>query len=141
MRKAAIALVVFAAGISASLLAQPRRDGRWEVKMDMEMPGMPMKIPTVTSTQCITPEEANDPQKSVPQGRGGRGNQDCKVSDFKQDGNKISWSMKCAGPPPTTGTGEFLYAADTYTGTMKMDTGGQAMTMKYSGKRLGDCTK
>jgi len=140
MKRAAIAIVVFAAGISASLLAQPRRDGKWEVKMDMEMPGMPMKIPTVTSTQCITPDEANDPQKSVPQS-GGRGKQNCKVSDYKTDGNKVTWSMKCDGKDATTGTGEFIYGADSYTGTMKTDTNGQAMTMKYSGKRLEDCTK
>jgi hypothetical protein len=39
-----------------------------------------------------------------------------------------------------TGTGELLYSGDTYTGTMKMTMQGQEMTMKYSGKRLGDCT-
>ena len=136
MKKAAIAIVVFAAGISASLLAQPRRDGKWEVKTDMEMPGMPMKIPTVTTTTCITPAEANDPQKAVPQAK-----KDCAVSDYKADGNKVTWSMKCTGKDAMTATGEIIYAGDTYTGTMKMDTGGQGMTMKYSGKRLGDCTK
>ena len=136
MKKAVIAIVVFAAGISASLLAQPRRDGKWEVKTDMEMPGMPMKIPTVTTTQCITPAEANDPQKAVPQAK-----KDCTVSDYKTDGNKVTWSMVCTGKGAMTATGEIIYAGDTYTGTMKMDTSGQAMTMKYSGKRLGDCTK
>ncbi len=53
--------------------------------------------------------------------------------------------MTCEGAQPMTGTGEFVYATDTYTGTMKMDMarGGQpmAVTMKYNGKRLGDCTK
>jgi hypothetical protein len=53
--------------------------------------------------------------------------------------------MRCEGDNPTTGTGEFVYSGDTYNGTMKMTTGrgGQpmTMTMKYSGKRLGDCTK
>ena len=49
--------------------------------------------------------------------------------------------MKCEGEQPMTGTGEFVYAGDTYTGTIKMDTGRGAMTMKYTGKRLGDCVK
>ena len=40
-----------------------------------------------------------------------------------------------------TGEGEYLYAGDSYTGTVKMTRAGQMMTMKYSGKRLGDCTK
>ena len=138
------ALVVFVAllALSLSALAQVhRRDGKWEVTIEMEMPGMPMKMPAMTSTQCVTPEEAADPQKAAPpQGRG-RGNQDCKISDYKTDGNKVSWSMKCEGPQAMSGTGEFVYAADAYTGTMKMDSGGRAMMMKYSGKRLGDCTK
>ena len=53
--------------------------------------------------------------------------------------------MRCEGDSPTTGTGEFVYAGDTYTGTMKMTTGRggepMTMTMKYAGKRLGDSTK
>jgi hypothetical protein len=141
-----------AAAVSVSLLAQgPRRDGNWEVTMTMEMAGMPqgMSMPPIKTTQCITPEEAKDPAKTVPQrpaGRGGAANpDDCKVSDYKQDGNKISWAMKCEGAQPMAGTGEFIYTGDTYTGTMKMDMarGGQpmAVTMKYNGKRLGDCTK
>jgi Protein of unknown function (DUF3617) len=141
--RTALALVVAASILSLSLAAQgPRRDGRWEVKMEMDMPGMPQGMPPITTTQCITPEDAKDPQKAMPQGRGGRGASDnCKVSDYKVDGNKITWAMKCEGPQPMTGTGEFVYAADTYTGTMKMDRGGQMMSMKYSGKRLGDCVK
>jgi hypothetical protein len=132
-----------ACAIAAPALAQggPRRDGKWEVKMEMDMPGMPAGMPPMNSTQCITPEEAKDPQKAIPQGRGGRGNDSCKVSDYKVDGNKVSWSMKCDPPQEMTGTGEFTYAADTYTGVMKMERGGQTMTMKYTGKRIGDCDR
>jgi hypothetical protein len=138
------AAAVFAAGVfAATAVAQgPRRDGRWEVKMEMDMPGMPAGMPPMTTTQCVTPEEAQDPQKLMPQGGRGRGgNENCKVSDFKTEGNKTSWAMKCDGPPPMSGTGEFTYAADSYTGVMKLDRGGQPMTMKYTGKRLGDCEK
>jgi Protein of unknown function (DUF3617) len=138
--------------VSVTLTAQgPRRDGNWEVTMTMDMPGMPqgMSMPPFKTTQCITPEEAKDPNKSIPQrpaGRGGASNpNDCKVSDYKEDGNRITWSMKCEGSQPMSGTGEFIYSGDSYTGTMKMDMarGGQPMaaTMKYAGKRLGDCTK
>jgi len=127
--------------VSLPALAQgPRRDGRWEVKMEMDMPGMPAGMPPMTTTQCVTPEDAKDPQKAVPQGGRGRGNPgDCKVSDHKVEGNKVSWSMKCEGPQPMSGTGEFIYGTDSYTGTMKMEGGRGAMTMKYTGKRLGDC--
>ena len=65
-----------------------------------------------------------------------------RSSDYKVDGNKVTYSMKCDGEQPMSGTGEFVYAADSYTGVMTMDTGGRGtMKMKYTGKRLGDCVK
>jgi Protein of unknown function (DUF3617) len=139
------ALTAIAIGTVCAAFAQgPRRDGLWEVKTEMQMEGMPMTMPPTTSQQCITPAEANDPSKAAPQGRGrgGRGGQDCKVSDYKTEGNKVTWTMKCEGAQAMTGSGEIVYSGDTYTGTMKMDMGGRgAMTMKYTAKRLGDCTK
>ena len=150
MQAGLFALVV--AG-SVSLLAQagPRRDGNWDVTIEMQMPGMPnmpqgMSMPPIKTTQCITKEDAADPTKSIPQRpqRGGPPG-DCKVSDYKTEGPKATWSMVCTGAQPMTGKGEFVYAADSYTGTMTMNVerGGQpmAMTMKYTGKRLGDCVK
>jgi hypothetical protein len=137
-----VAVVVVALGVlSVPASAQgPRQDGRWEVKMEMSMPGMPAAMPPIMTTQCITPEDAKDPQKAVATGQGGeQGN--CKVTNYKVAGNKVTWSMACDGREAMTGTGEFLYAGDTSTGTIKMNRAGQVMTMKYTGKRLGDCTK
>ena len=141
-----LSFVIFAVlGVTLSIVAQEiRRDGNWEVTTEMSMPDMPNmpRMPATTSTQCITPEEAKNPQSRVPPG--GRGQpSDCKVSDYKSAGNKETFSMACPSNG-TTGTGEFEYGAGTYTGTMKMsmNRGGQttAMNMKISGKRLGDCT-
>jgi hypothetical protein len=138
-------IAIFAAvlGLSAAASAQaPRMDGRWEVKMEMDMPGMPARMPPMSSIQCVTPEEAKDPQKAMPQGGGGRGAPgNCTVNDYKVVGNKMTWRMACTGADPMTGTGEFVYVRETYTGTVKMTRAGQETTMKYSGKRLGDCTK
>jgi len=143
---------------SALLVAQagPRRDGKWDITVEMQMPNMPnmpnmpagMTMPPMKMTQCITKEEAADPAKAMPQQppqRGGGPAGDCKVSDYKTEGQKVSWSMVCTGAQPMTGTGELVYTADSYTGnmTMNMARGGQGMavTMKYTGKRLGDCVK
>jgi hypothetical protein len=126
---------------SVSLLAQgPRLHGRWEVTVQMDMPGMPMQLPPQTLTQCITPEQAKDPKRSVPQAGRGQNPNDCSVSDYKVEGNKVTWAMKCEGREPMTGSGEMVYSGDTYKGTVKVNTSGQNMTMNYSGKRLGDCT-
>ena len=118
----------------------PRRDGRWEVTMEMEMPGMPMKMPPMKTIQCVTKEQADDPNQSVPKGQPDK-NGDCKVSDYKVAGNKVTWTTTCTGKNASTSTGEMTYAGDSYTGVMKTKTGDTEMTMKYAGKRLGDCTK
>lgn len=140
IRTASVATALLALSIAA--FAQgPRRDGNWEIKVQMEMAGMPPGMPPMTSTKCITPEEAKDPEKTVPDMGRGRGNQNCKTTDYKMEGNKATWSLKCEGEMPMTGSGEMVYGADSYTGSLKMETGRGAMTMKYSGKRLGDCVK
>jgi len=139
---------------SVALFAQsgPRRDGKWEVttQMEMAMPNMPqpMSMPPSMQTQCITKEDASDPTKAAPAppaGRRGGPPPDCKITDQKIVGNTITAKMTCAGETPTNGTMEMTYSGDTYTGTMIMDmiARGQAMkmTMKYNGKRLGDCVK
>lgn len=146
-----VALVVAGTAVLAAQ-AGPRRDGNWEITVEMQMPGMPnmpnmppgMGMPAMKMTQCITKADAADPAKAIPS-RPQRGGppQDCKVSDYKTEGNKVTWSMACTGAQPMTGTGEMTYGADSYTGIMTMHSpqAGQpmAVTMKYTGKRLGDC--
>jgi hypothetical protein len=144
-------LVVVLASAAAAVFAQaggPRRDGNWEVTIEMQMPNMPagMSMPPMKTTQCVTKEDAADPNKAAPRGpqRGGPP-PDCKVSDYKAEGNKVSYKMVCTGAQPMSGNAEFVYGTDSYTGTMTMnlERGGQgmAMTQKYTGKRLGDCAK
>lgn len=141
-RSLVLAAVAAVAVASAAVLAQtsPRRDGNWQITVEMEMPGMPMKMPPRTITQCVTPEQAENPNTTVPSGSPDKNN-DCKVSDYKLVGNKVTWSLKCTTPQPITGNGEIVYSGDAYDGWMKMKMEAGEMTMKYKGKRLGDCTK
>ena len=139
-----VLVVGFAASVSISMavLAQgPRRDGKWETTMQMEMEGMPVRMAPMTTTNCVTKEQADDPTKFTPQGRGGRGAEPpCKASDVKVDGNKVTWTMKCEGARPITAVGEMVFGDGTYTGTTKVDMNGRGtMTMQYTGKRVGDC--
>src|SRR5262245_53966925 len=145
MKARAAVTVVALLAIYAAAFAQgpgPRRDGKWEVTIEMDVPGMPMQMQPVTTTHCVTKEQANDPRKMIPSsGRGGRGrsNDNCKMTDQKFEGNKATWSMSCPDQG-MNGSGEFTYTQDAYVGTVKMDmTGRGTMTMKYTGKRLGDC--
>jgi hypothetical protein len=127
--------------VPATFAAGPQKAGKWETTVQVEMAGMNMKIPPVTTTVCVTEEDLKDPSKSVPTPGGKGQNSDCKISDYKVDGNKISWSMKCEGKQPVTASGQMTFSGDAYEGSMKMNTQGHDMSMTMSGKRLGDCTK
>lgn len=135
----ALTMALPLAGVAAD---SPQKPGKWQITMEMEMTGMPMKMPPQVITKCVTAQDVKDPDKAVPKSQKGT----CKVSDYKVEGNKVSWSVKCEGDNPSTGKGEITYAADSYEGWMKISVMGpnnekQDMTMKYHGKRLGDCDK
>jgi hypothetical protein len=139
MKMRAALLVVALLVVSWAVVAQGvRRDGKWEVKTETDEAGSPNGPPT-TSIQCVTPKDIEDPYKATPIPTGEQGAVVCNFQ-HKVDGNKVTWSMQCDGG--TTGTGEFIYTANAYTGTFKLSAAGeQAMTFKYSAKRLGDCDK
>ena len=94
-----------------------------------------MQMPARTFTKCVTKEEAENPENAVPRGR-----QDsaCKLSDVKVEGHTVSWKMNCA-ERQMSGEGKATYEGDTYTGEMHVKSADHEMTMKYTGKRLGDC--
>jgi hypothetical protein len=139
----AIAVAV-AVGFSTAPGAQgPRRDGRWDVMVEMSMPGMPGNMPPLKTEQCVTPDQAENPESLLPpQGpAGGKSDSDCKITDQDISGSKVTFSMSCTTPQEMTGTGEFLYGDDTFEGVMTMTMQGQTMSMKYKGTRLGDCVQ
>lgn len=129
------AVAVMACGLAgAALWAQnPMRPGQWEVITQMQMANVPMQMPEMKSLQCVTAEQVKDPAKSLPSGPGS-GN--CKITDYKSDGTKVTWKTACDG---IAGTGELTFQGDSYTGTVGMTSPKGDMTMKMRGKRLGDC--
>ena len=114
----------------------PQKPGKWQIKMEMEIPGMPMKMPPFTTTVCINEEDLKDPQKSVPNDPKSQ----CKVSDYEIDGNTVSWTVDCP-KQQTKGKGEITFTDESYSGSMVMTVGEQEMKTKYSGKWLGACEK
>lgn len=139
LSKVLLAAGVLAVSIPFTAMAaekSPMKPGKWQITMQTEMPGVPFKIPAVTISQCIKPEDLESPDKSLPKASK---DDKCKVSDYKIEGNKVTWAVKCADKDATSGTGEITYSDDAYDGVMKMTTGGQDVTTKMKGKRLGDC--
>jgi hypothetical protein len=131
-------LMALAVVTSASAQTNPMRAGRWEVTMQMDMPNMPVQMPAMKNTRCVTQQEIESPNRGLPTGPDKNPN-NCKMSDYKVSGNTVTWSMACTGQPATTGTGEMRFTGDAYEGLMKMTMDQRQMSMKISGKRLGDC--
>ena len=140
MRKTApyvfVLLAALAAVVPMSAAENPQKAGKWAVTMQMEIPNMPVKMPPVKTEVCLTEEDLNNPQKSVPNDP----KANCTIGDHKIDGNTVSWSMDCP-KQNMKGTGRITYTGDSYTGKMDMTVGEQAMSMKYTGKWMGECTK
>ena len=144
-----VPVIVLALFATAAIIAQSgMRPGQWETTTQMQMPNMPnlpagFQMPSIKGTVCITPDQAKDPANAFTRqtGRGRGGKDDCKMSDYKTTGSGVSWSFACTSPDKVTGSGEMTFAGDdSYTSTMKMVTAQGEMTMKTTGKRIGDCT-
>lgn len=103
----------------------------WEVTSSMSMQGFAM--PAQTHKVC-SPKSWTQP----PGGANGPG--ECSTSGFHVAGPKVTWTVTCAGPPEMTGEGEITRSsADAYAGEVRFSSSEGAMTMKLSGRRLGDC--
>jgi hypothetical protein len=118
------------------------KPGNWHIKVTHEFVGAPFTPPPTEMDQCITPQQADDP-KQMAKG----GNKDCEPADVKMEGNKLTFKVTCHSHGSTqTGTGEMVYAGDSYTGTttVEMDNpkmGHVKMINHTTATRTGDCAK
>jgi len=112
--------------------ADSMKPGLWEITTSMEMPGMPFQPPPQTVRHCYTPQEVKE--QPVPK------DEQCKVTDLKSSGSKVSWKLECTGEAAGKGEGEITYQGDSaYEGKSRMQTQRMTMSMKYKARRLGDC--
>jgi hypothetical protein len=123
---------------AVSAFAAPNyQEGLWEMTTTMNMPGMPKEMMhPMKNTVCMTKENA------VPQPQQ-KGEQQCKMTDQKTVGNKVSWTMTCKNG--TVSKGDITYSKTSFTGsqTMMTNQSGRQTTVKstMSGKYIGPCTK
>lgn len=114
-------------------------EGEWQTTVQTEMPGMPIKLPPVTYTQCLT-EENRIPQKTEE-------NQDCEIVEQNFSGNKATWHMICKdGQSVIDNRGEIVYTENTFEGVFRStikEPGEDPMTItnKLTGKKIGPCKK
>lgn len=135
--KAKVLTIALLLGLGQTAAAAPDiKEGLWEVTAQMEMPGMPIKLPPVTRSQCITKENL------VPDNVQKHG--DCKVAHSEVNSNTVSWTVTCETSEGTmTGNGEIVYQQDSFEGgfNMNVDSSEGPMTMasKMSGRYMGAC--
>jgi hypothetical protein len=130
-----LVLVVAVLPAAARVHAQPVQYGKWEVTTKVDMPGLPMDMPPVTHTQCLT-EDDMTPHTPETQ-------ENCET-DFEVDGNTVHYTVTCEQPEGTMrGEGSSTYTDDTMMGSMRMvmqsDEGTMEMTHEYSGRYIGPC--
>jgi hypothetical protein len=138
-----LALLALAA-VPAIAGESPMKPGMWEITSQMDMPGMPYKMPPMTFKQCVTPQMlARDgglgEQKSPPGSH-------CERTKMKISGNRAEWAVSCTGKTNVSGSGALTWdSADSYHGithlTMDMDGHTTNMTQTMQGKRIGACSK
>ena len=108
---------------SASAIAAPGYT--WEIGMEME--GMPFAMP---KQKICAPRESKEPPVS-------REGDECKTLEKKLSGNHFHWKAQCKDGLMV---GDITSTPTSYAGSMKMtDKSGETMSMKMSGKRLGEC--
>ncbi len=125
-----LAAVLLAPSLAAAAppSSTPAEPGvQWEQTVEMQMAGFAM--PAQTSKVCV-------PKKGMAEPPGAGRDDTCKVTNVKNDGKKMSWSMVCE-KEKITGTGEILQRPDGYDGKMTMNSPDGEMVMKLSGKKLG----
>ena len=122
------------------------KEGMYEYKMQMEIPGMPagMGKQNMTFQNCVS-------QKDIDEGGFGKSQQqrnqpeNCEVKNFKMSGNTATYTMECKGEPKMTADNKVTFTNDGFDMDMKMamNQGGQVMNMsqKMQGRYLGPCKK
>ncbi|HEX5464148.1 MAG TPA: DUF3617 family protein [Burkholderiales bacterium] len=142
MMVVASAASVFILGSAGAIAAPNFEGGLWETTVSMNAPGMPA-MPPRTTRQCMTKDDI-DPHKALSRFNSNGHENQCKVSDYKEEGNTITWKTDCSGAHPAmTGTFSATYKGASFTMVAhgKANEGSQTMefTMNASGKRVGAC--
>ncbi|SMG66080.1 conserved hypothetical protein, secreted [methanotrophic bacterial endosymbiont of Bathymodiolus sp.] len=130
-------LVMFTAPVFAQM--PDIQEGLWEVSTEATIPGMPMKMPAMTTEQCFTKQSMN-PENILQQNN-------CQMHKMDIQSNQASWSMTCEQEGMTMqGSGNIQYQKTQFSGTFDLvisgaPEGAMSMQTKLSGRYIGQCPK
>ena len=127
-----MAILISMLAATAITRGQESKGDLWETTTQMVMEGVPFKMPANTVKSCAAKEWKEPPG-------GSDRSRNCKSSNMKVMGNKVTWDVQCTGPT-MTGTGEILRdGADAFSGTIKFMSSEGNMTIQLKGRRTGGC--
>jgi len=110
----------------------PVKGDLWQVVSQMEMVGLPVKLPPQTSSVCAAKVWTQPPGPANPR-------QQCARTNYVIDGDKISWTETCTGPA-MTGQGQITRMGDdAYTGVITYTSAQGNMTINLTGAKVGEC--
>jgi len=114
----------------AALVHAQGSDELWNMSTRMEVAGMQMP----GSSQQVCMKKGEQRAEDLQQDK------NCKVTEQRVVGNKMTWKIVCTGKDAMTGTGEMTRTADSMDGRMRMKTSdGDEVSIVYTGKRAGGC--
>src|SRR4051812_4539622 len=138
MFRSMVAVAPLLAAAAVCHAATPMRAGLWEITARMQGEGTPAGIAPITSRTCITAKDIESMNRGRTPGAN-KGADNCEPVNYRQEGNRATWTLSCKGRTPMTGTGSIEYGNDSFIQKMVMKSDGSTMTMESNGKRVGDC--
>jgi hypothetical protein len=141
-----VSVIALAMLATVAVIAQSgMRPGQWETTTQMQMPNMPagVQMPSIPASTCITPKWRRTPrvQYLASPAAAVATKTTARQPLRKRRGNTFTYTIACTSPEKVSGTGEMTFAGDdSYTNTLKMVMAQGEITMKTTGKRVGDCT-
>ena len=130
---AAVLAILMSSLLFRAIAADAPKGDEWETTSQMTMEGMPPGMPgmPVSRLKVCAAKDRTEPPMST--------RENCTNSGYTQEGSKVTWETVCTDPA-MTGTGEITFeGTDSYTGTIKFASEQGNMTIRLTGKKLGEC--
>lgn len=113
------------------------RAGLWEINAEVEMAGVPVRVPVVVTRQCITPENI------IPEiNRFNANDQNCDITNLIILKNNAGYDLACSlENGEMKGHGSVTYRGERLQGllTTTMMPGNIQMSYTYTGWYIGPC--
>lgn len=116
--------------------------GQWNLTINLDAPGIPEPMRQQRQYDCITAEEAKDPEASL---KNSWKQDNCTNGEVKRSGDTLRWSAECTMPgtdAKTRVSGKMvMHNSKHYTSEMTMSGNNHSMKTRIDGKwASSECT-